>query len=563
LNGTIDTDILVVGGGGAGVRAAIEAAEGGFNVVCLSKGPVSRSGITPVAGEGIEAAIGEGDTPHNHFADTIKAGRGLACEDLVRVLVEGAVEAILELESYGARFKKSGDGTFIQTPRPGQSHSRNLYLKGGGWGIMRALLRKAGTLGHLKFWEDTVAVKLLQDEGRVCGALVLDVSTGLLHVVRAKAVILATGGYEELWPVTDTPPESTGEGAVLAFSVGATLIDMEMVLYYPTVFIFPAAAKGWLLEYEYIMNPDILDGRLLNGNMEEFIEGFPLRDEIIKAVFREIKEGRATPHGGFYLDFSKSRYGKEELTKRLKRWVPVMYNNLKSVGIDIVNELTEMMPAAHYSLGGIRINASGETGVAGLFAAGEAAGNVHGANRLSGNALAEILVFGKVAARKAMDYVQNVKLVARSFADEQKREVQRIESWIENRGGIRPRKLKRKLKQVMGGYVGWEREASGLKKGLALLEELRSRYLTKLNVQGISRYCYEIREAYEVCFMFQLAELVILSSLEREESRGHHLRLDFPGLHPTPYHTLVSGEEGAVRVCREPVEKKGWICDGS
>lgn len=550
-----EADILVIGGGGAGIRAAIAAAEQGKKVILLSKGPLARTGITPMAGEGIEGAVNEGDSPDYHFQDTIKAGRGLSDEDLAFTLAEESVDRIYDLESYGARFKKNPDGSFATSIRPGQSHSRNLYLIGGGYGLAASLFRKMSQLPNILLLDDSIMTKFLVEDGHVCGAVYLDVRTGEVNIIKAKVVIMATGGYEELWPFTDTPPDTTGESLVMAYEIGAELIDLEMVLYYPGVVVYPPSARGWLVQYEYILNPDILDGRAINGQGEPFVDGFPARDEFIRAIMNEVKKGTASPHSGFYIDLTQSKYSREELTESLKTWLH-QFTNLKKVGIDLRDDKVEMAPAAHYCLGGIKIDADGRTNVAGLFAAGEIAGNVHGANRISGNALSETQVFGRRAAVSACCFSEEVSLPGGCFSSEVFHEYERISAWKEpKQGGLRPIKLKSMLQEVMGKYAGLDREEQGLLTGLKEIRRLRTDCLPKLQVLPNRRFCYELQEAYEVSGMLDLAELVILSALERKETRGHHFRLDYTQTDTVPMHTSISLSDGGHCVTKVPVTK--------
>jgi len=557
-----ETEILVIGGAGAGIRAAIAAAELGKKVILLSKGPLARSGITPVAGEGVEGAVNKGDSPALHYEDTLKAGRGLADENLVFALAQDAVDRIHDLEAYGAKFKKNADGSYATSLRPGQTHSRNLFILGGGYGLTASLVRKLSQLPEVQVWEDRLAVKLLQQDRKVLGAICLNVRTGEIQAIAARATILATGGYEELWPFTDTPPDTTGEGLWMAYQAGAQLIDLEMVLYYPGVVVHPPAARGWLVQYEYILNPDILDGRVLNGRGEEFIRGFPARDEFIQAIRQQVKQGMATPHGGFYVDLSPSRYSREVLTERLQSWLH-QFSNLKQVGIDLREDRVEMAPAAHYCLGGIRIDEFGRTNVAGLFAAGEVTGNVHGANRLSGNALSETQVFGVRAAKAACDYASSVtRRLPPQWEEAIGQEWQTIRRWRENKAkALRPLSLKFQLQSVMDRYVGLERDEAGLIQGLAQVRRLREEALPNLTVCPLRRFCYEVQEAYEVRAMLELAEIVILSALERTETRGHHFRLDYPKTEEKPFHTSIQWEGDEPRVGRIPVqalkEKRG------
>lgn len=550
-----ETDILVIGGGGAGMRAAIAVAEMGKKVVLLSKGPLSRTGITPVAGEGVEGAVNPDDSPELHYQDTIKAGRGLADENLVRALADDSVERIKELESYGARFKKKSDGSYATSLRPGQTHSRNLFIIGGGYGFSASLFRKLAELPDVLVLDDVVSTRVLAEDGRVTGAIYLDVRTGEVHAIRAKATILATGGYEELWPFTDTPPDTTGESLMQVYAVGARLIDLEQVLYYPGVVVYPPAARGWLVQYEYILNPDILDGRALNGKGEVFIHGFPARDEFIRAIGQEVKNGTASPHGGFYIDLSQSKYSREDLTQKLEAWLH-QFTNLKEVGIDLRDARLEMAPAAHYCLGGIRIDEYGRTNLEGLFAAGEITGNVHGANRISGNALSETQVFGKRCAEAAGDYIDSASAMGNGggYRDAVLAEYDTICRWKEKKSeAIRPIELKTKLQAVMDRYVGLERDEARLLQGLAAVRDLRETALPRLSTVPIRRFCYEVQEAYEVRGMIDLAELVILSALERKESRGHHFRLDYPQTDATPVHTSVRLAGGKHQISSIPV----------
>lgn len=548
-------DILIIGGGGAGIRAAIAAAELGRRVILISKGPLSRTGITPVAAEGVEGAVNEGDSPDLHYEDTIKAGRGLADENLVHALAQDSVARVYDLESYGAKFKRNADGSFATSLRPGQTHSRNLFIIGGGYGLAASLFRKMCRFPNVLLIDDAIVIKLLLQDGKAAGAIYLDIRTGEVHVVRARSTILAIGGYEELWPFTDTPPDTTGEALALAYRAGAHLIDLEMVLYYPGVVAYPPAARGWLVQYEYILNPDILDGRMLNGKGELFIQGFPARDEFMRAVRDQVKRGTASPHGGFYVDLSRSRYSREVLTERLESWLH-QFSNLKQVGIDLRDHKLEMAPAAHYCLGGIKIDEMGRTNIEGLFAAGEATGNVHGANRISGNALSETQVFGNRAAQQACEFAAKVDILPRSYGTEVLNEYKTINGWKATKDkGLRPIELKSRLQSMMAQYVGLERDGQSLNDGLAEVRKLRGDVLPLLTVLPIRRFCYEIQEAYEIRGMLDLAEIVILSALERKETRGHHYRLDYPQTDKTPYHTSIRFIEGEHRLATIPVAK--------
>ncbi len=550
------TDILVIGGGGAGIRAAIAAAELGKQVVLLSKGPLSRSGITPVAGEGVEGAVNPGDSVELHFEDTVKAGRGLADENLVQALTQDSIDRIHDLENYGAKFKRNADGSYATSLRPGQTHSRNLFIMGGGYGLAASLFRKMGQLPSIVLRDDAMALKFLLQDRRVTGVVYLDLRTGGVHVIEARATILATGGYEELWPFTDTPPDTTGEGLAIAYQAGALAMDLEMVLYYPGVVVHPPSARGWLVQYEYILNPDLLDGRVLNGRGEVFVKGFPARDEFIAAIREQVKQGQASPHGGFYVDLSQSRFPREVLTERLQGWLH-QFTNLKQVGIDLRDQKLEMAPGAHYCLGGVQIDEWGRTSLGGLFAAGEVTANVHGANRISGNALSETQVFGLRSAQSACEDAARQSFPAGNHEAEVLGEYRTIEGWKAGKEkGLRPIELKTRLQALMDRHVGLERDEKGLDLALSEVRRLREDELPRMTVTPARRFCYEVQEAYEIRAMLDLAEVVILSALERRETRGHHYRLDYPQPEKVPFHTSIQLSQGKHRVGRVPVRKR-------
>jgi succinate dehydrogenase/fumarate reductase flavoprotein subunit len=312
-----------------------------------------------------------------------------------------------------------------------------------------------------------------------------------------------------------------------------------MVLYYPGVVVHPPAARNWLVQYEYILNPEILDGRVLNGRGEQFVQGFPARDEFIHAIRQQVKRGTASPHGGFFVDLSRSRYSREVLTQRLEEWLH-QFKNLLEVGIDLRDHQVEMAPAAHYCLGGIKIDEYGRTNIEGLYAAGEVTGNVHGANRLSGNALTETQVFGVRAAQQACEYADKAAQASMDYEEMVLSEHRRVRDWKAAKpNGLRPIVLKEELQGVMDRYVGLERDEAGLQQALAAVRTLRGERVPALAVAAGRRFCYEVQEAYEVRGMLDLAELVILSALERKETRGHHYRTDHPDRAGVPMHTSI------------------------
>jgi succinate dehydrogenase/fumarate reductase flavoprotein subunit len=548
----LKTDVLIVGGGGAGMRAAIEAASQGCEVIVANKGPVGRSGTTPMAMEAYQAVCYPGDTEERHFRDTVEGGRFLGDETLIEILVSQAVKRAGDLEAFGVRFKKKPDGSFDPMHHPGQSFPRTLFIQGGGFGLLMGLVNESRKYDRIRILSDVTVVKFVQDQdGAPSAAVLLDLKDGALKAIQCKAVVIATGGYEELWARNDAASTACGDGLFLAYEAGAELVDLEMLQFYPTVVIHPAYLKGTLFQYELIIHPDFLGGRLLNGEGKTFFEGMPLRDAITRSIWKEIKKGRGTEHGGVHIDLTRTKKDRQELTAALEKWQPNQFHYLQSMGIDLRDTLLEVGPHVHYNMGGVAIDEKGATTVPGLFAAGEAAGNLQGANRVSGNALAETQVFGAItgasAARfaKERDFPEKGKTAA--AGNEVQEECRNLRA--PKAGGLRPFQVRRRLREAMWKNCGVEREAEGLRQGRGDLETLRRDLIPALTVyagktEPIQSYPLELQDAWEVKMMAGLADLVLSSALTREESRGHHNRTDFPETEKEPRHIFVSRRQG-------------------
>jgi len=543
------TDVLIVGGGGAGMRAAIEAAARGCRVIVTNKGPVGRSGTTPMAMEAFQAVCSPGDSEGLHFRDTVEGGRHLGDENLISVLVRDAAKRAEDLETYGVRFKRKPGGAFDPMHHPGQTLPRTLFIQGGGFGMLAGLIREAGKHSEIQILNDVLVTRLIVDrEGIISGAIYLDMKVGRWKAIQSKAVILATGGYEELWEFNDASCTACGDGVFLAYEAGAQLVDLEMLQYYPTVVIHPPSIQGTLFQYELITNPEVLGGRLLNGNQEPFFEGVLLRDAIVRAIWREIREGRGTPHGGVSIDLVHSSKTREVLTQALEKWQPNQFHYLKDMGVDLREVLVEVAPHAHYTLGGVAIDEEARATVPGLFVAGEAAGNLHGANRVSGNALAETQVFGAIAGASAASLAKKRGFdEARVFSPEMETAENLLKAWQgRGREGIRPQKIRERLRKIMWQKCGVERDGQGLQQGREEIERLEREVLSNLFVTDISQgipygaYPQEIQEALEVKMMISLGHLVLSSALFRKETRGHHMRTDYPFSLQEPKHTLLS-----------------------
>ncbi len=555
----LKTDVLIIGGGAAGVRAAIEADNQGVDVCLLSKGPVARSGLTPLAYPSYQAAFGFSDprdNPDVQYEDIIKIGRYLADQNLARALADESIPRVLDLEKFGVKFKKEGE-KFYQVHHPGQTYPRNLFIVGGGFGLIYGLKKELERRSRVKILQDLCVSCLLRDDGEVVGAFGLNLRDGRFYAIEAKATVLACGGYEELWGNTDTAPDSTGDGVFLGFQVGADAIDLEMALYYPSVFTYPESVKGVVIQYETFLEKQYLDFRLVNNDGKEFSpEGpLPVRDTLMRLMFTEIEEGRGTEHNAVYIDPSRSSKSPEEIDRLVNELLKGPDKNLQSLGIDIRKDRIEVCPAVHYTLGGLLINEKTETSVQGLFAAGENASNVHGANRISGNALAETQVFGTRAGKYASEYAK--KRGHRFISGREVKE--KIQKWNDflqkKKDGIRPFVLRKEMKKAMDRYMGPNRTGEGMEKALQKISDLKQSGLPKVEVAKGKIFNVDWRTAMEVSITLDLAELVIRSALFRKETRGHHFRPDFPDTLETPQHTLVMKKGQKIEVSYRPVRK--------
>jgi len=528
----VTTEVLVVGAGGAGARAALECAYRSVPCIMASKGPFARSGITPLAQNVLTAALGhedERDSSYHHLKDMVQAGSYLSDQNLAEVLAEEAPERVKELEKYGVRLAKKGD-KFYQSLSPGNTFARSLYVYGGGHGIMKGLQREVLRYGEwIDLWEDVMVTKLLVQNNQVMGALLLDLKEGEIVLVRCKAIILATGGCGQLWSLTDTPPESVGDGIYLAYHAGAELVDMEQMLWYASVICHPSSLRGTIIPYENLIRPELCHGKLLNTDGEELVDpgNLPTRDVVIAIVLQEIKEGRGTENNGIYLDLASSPKGSDEVESILKQMVPDKYRYIKKAGVDLAREKVEIAPAAHFTLGGISINQKSETSVKGLFAAGETTGNLHGANRVSGNALAEILVFGKKAGRAATEFAPDEPYASIDY-EEIEQEQRVLMGFVGGNQTGAPHEIKDSIKSIMDEYAGFNRQADGLEEALKQLNRIKHEQFPMVAAPDIRRYNLGWQEMIEARSMLEVAEMIIRGARLRTETRGHHRRMDFP-----------------------------------
>lgn len=525
---TISSDVLIIGSGGAGARAAIEVDKAGLKALIVSKGLSFRSGCTGMAEGGYNAvfkAVDEEDNIDAHIYDTLKGGSYLNDPKLVDILVHESPNRLIDLENYGALFDRQESGKINQRAFGGQQYRRTCFQGDRtGHEIITALKEEITKRGIETLDEVMVTNLILSKDARpprVIGAVGLELKTSNIIFLQAKSVIIATGGAGQLYPVTSNTVQKNGDGYSLAWNVGANLIDMEEVQFHPTGMVAPESKKGVLVT-EAVRGEG---GILLNKNKERFMKKYSpekmelsTRDVVARSIYTEIIEGRGTENGGVYLDIS--HLDADVIEEKLE----TMVLQFKDVDVDITKEPMEVAPTAHHFMGGVKINEKCESSIANLYAAGEAAGGVHGANRLGGNALADTQVFGKIAGENAAESAKTVEFEENNEMLEA--EKSRIEGLIKP-GSIKPQEVKKHIKQLMWEKVSIIRNEKGLNEALKELMEIE-KSLNDLNVEDKPQYNIELQTALEVINMVQIAILVVKSAILRRESRGAHYRDDYP-----------------------------------
>src|SRR5579875_91794 len=520
----INTDILIIGSGGSGLRAAIEAATRGTNVLIVAK-EFLKDAHTGWAMGGINVAIKAPATPEIHFQDTINGGWYINNYKLARIFAEEMPDRIHDLERYGVRFDRLPDGTYFTWASGKQSAPLNLCAGDyTGREMMQGLLAELERQHeHITKLEHHYAARLLKQNGRVVGAFLIDMKTGAYKVVQAKATVVATGGGGHMYRINTNTPSNTGEGYAWALDVGAELIDMEMVQFHPTGMAWPPEKRGTLVTEKVRGNGGILRNKYGERFMQRYqpqrleLAG---RDEVTRAIYQEIQEGRGTEPGAAYLDTTHWEEGKVE------KLVPDVFAEHMEVGIDIRKQMMEITPSMHHMMGGYVINEWGQTTVNGLYAVGEVTTSVHGANRLGGNSIAEGQVFGRRAGLHASDSVRGIDV---PVIDEAiiAAEVEQLEQLQRRSDGVKPAVVLDKIKDIMWQNVGIIRDEGKLLAAQRVIKELQeeARYL------GASSSA-ELQNALEVRDMLKTAEVIILGALIRTESRGAHFRTDYPQMNP-------------------------------
>jgi len=523
---TIDTDVLVIGAGGAGSRAAIEAAKNNVHVTLLSKELLGKA-HTCMAEGGYNAPLANVDPADNwevHFKDTVVGGAWLNNQRLVEILVKEAGDRIFDLEEYGAVFDRTPEGKIMQRPFGKQTYRRTCYAADRTGHELMATLVEETRRRDIDVLDEIFVTNLLTSEGRAAGAVAIDYKTGNFLVFRAKAVVLASGGAGRLYKITTNAAQDTGDGYATAYRIGAKLVDMEMVQFHPTGMVYPESHRGQLVT-EAVRGEG---GLLFNIKKERFMQRYEPklmelagRDVVARSIATEILEGNGTPQGGVYLDIS--HLPPNVIEERL----PSMLKQFLDVGVDIRKEPMQVAPTAHHFMGGVMINENAETNIPGLYAAGEITGGVHGGNRLGGNALADTQVFGKRAGENAAKQAQKTQTppLDRKQID---REIRKVKSFLKRKEGVRPVEIKSKLTSLMWDKVGIFRTGKEIQEAIVEIERIRGQELPKLCVMdNKTRYNREWIEALEIENLVTVAEMVAKAALIREESRGAHYRRDF------------------------------------
>jgi len=592
-----DYDVVIIGAGGAGLRAAIASREAGMRTAVICKSLFGKA-HTVMAEGGIAASMGNvnsNDSWKVHFGDTMRGGKFLNSWRMAELHAKEAPDRVWELETYGALFDRTSDGKISQRNFGGHEYPRLAHVGDRtGLELIRTMQQKIVSLqqddqresgdaeGRLRVFHECTVTELLRDSsGAIAGAFGYWRESGRFVRFTAPAVVLATGGIGKSFKVTSNSWEYTGDGHALALRAGSTLVNMEFVQFHPTGMVWPPSVKGILVTesvrgdggvlknsegkrfmFDYV--PDVFRGQYAESEEEgdrwytdpdhnkRPPELLP-RDEVARAINSEVKVGRGSPHGGVFLDIA-SRRDAAEIMKRL----PSMHHQFKELAdVDITTEAMEVGPTCHYVMGGVEVDpdSAAAARVPGLFAAGEVSGGMHGSNRLGGNSLSDLLVFGARAGLGAAAYVQGLgkdrPSVDQAVIDSAARQAL---APFEEEGGENPYSLHQELQQTMNDLVGIIRTAEEIERALAKLEELRTR-ARHLTVEGHRQFNPGWHLALDLRNMLVVSECVARAALARQESRGGHTRDDFPKMDPAwrLKNLICSATESGIEVNEQPL----------
>jgi succinate dehydrogenase / fumarate reductase flavoprotein subunit len=586
---TFEHDVLVIGSGGAGLRAAIEASAAGVSVGIVCKSLLGKA-HTVMAEGGIAAALANVDERDNwkvHFADTMRGGQYVNNWRMAELHAKEAPDRVRELEAWGAVFDRTPDGRILQRNFGGHKYPRLAHV-GDRTGLeMLRTLQDHGVHRGIDVHMEHTVLALLKDGDRVVGAFGYDRDRGRFQVFRARAVVVATGGIGRAYKITSNSWECTGDGHSLCYHSGAELIDMEFVQFHPTGMVWPPSVCGILVtegvrgeggvlrnnEGKRFMFGDIPDNYKAQtaDNEEEgwrYTQGdknarrppeLLTRDHVARCIVREIKEGRGSPHGGVFLDISWIREKLPNAAEHIKRKLPSMYHQFKQLAdIDITREPMEVGPTTHYIMGGVRVDSDTQmTCVPGLFAAGECAAGINGANRLGGNSLSDLLVFGKRAGEFAARFAKENTMgaVDPDQVEETARRALEPFECAQGADGAGPFQIQRELQDMMQDLVGIVRREDELQRALEAVGRLQKR-ARAVGVTGHREFNPGWHTALDLCHLLTVSEAITRSALERKESRGGHFRDDYPDKDAalgTVNVVLKKALDGSMQVRREPI----------
>jgi succinate dehydrogenase / fumarate reductase flavoprotein subunit len=586
---THEHDVLIIGAGGAGLRAAIAASAEGVSVGLVCKSLLGKA-HTVMAEGGMAAAIGNVDDRDNwrvHFADTMRGGQYVNNWRMAELHAKEAPDCVKELEAWGAVFDRTEDGRILQRNFGGHKYPRLAHV-GDRTGLeMIRTLQDHGIHQGIKVYMECTTIELLKAGGRVTGAFGYDRERGRFRVFKANAIVLATGGIGRAYKVTSNSWEYTGDGQSLAYRAGAELVDMEFVQFHPTGMVWPPSVQGILVtegvrgeggvlknkEGRRFMFDDIPDNykNQTADNPEEgwrYTQGdknarrppeLLTRDHVARCIMREVRAGRGSPHGGAFLDIAWIKEKLPHAEEHIKKKLPSMYHQFKQLAnVDITKEPMEVGPTTHYIMGGVRVNGDTQmSNVPGLFAAGEVAAGLHGANRLGGNSLSDLLVFGRRAGQHAAKFAKENAKGAGGIAPA---EVERaakgaLEPFERGSQGESPFKVQQDLQELMQDLVGIVRREEEMQKALLGIRALRER-ARQVSVPGNREYNPGWHTALDLDNLLTVSEAITLGAIERKESRGGHFRDDYPEKDPAAAKfNLVTfrGNDGQMQLRRETI----------
>jgi len=524
---TREHDVLIIGAGGAGLCAAIAALGQGASVGVVCKSLLGKA-HTVMAEGGIAAAMANVDKADNwqtHFRDTMRGGKFLNNWRMAEIHARESPQGVKELEQWGALFDRTSEGDILQRAFGGHSFKRLCHVGDRtGLEMIRTLQDRGVHLG-IDVYMECAITRLLKEGDRVAGAFGYWRESGRFIVFKAKSVVIATGGIGKAWRITSNSWEYTGDGMALAYDAGAELMDMEFVQFHPTGMVWPPGVQGILVTEAVRGEGGILRNKVGERFMERYDPAkmeLSTRDVVARAIYTEAKEGRGTEHGGAFLDIS------HKPADYVKRKLPSMYHQFRELAdVDITKEPMEVGPTCHYMMGGIRVDAeTARASVPGLFAAGEAAAGLHGANRLGGNSLSDLLVFGRRAGLAAANHAKSAGTSTIDEAQIEESAKELLAPFVHLEGKS-PYELHAELQETMQNYIGIFRNEEDLTKGLEKILKLKQD-ATVVRVEGSRLFNPGWHLARDLTSMLTVSEAVALSALKRTESRGAHSRVDYP-----------------------------------